>query len=194
MTTKIYHGDITPSELGRKLVGAFNRGNYRAQQLGRGEQIVVQIATDRYSRSGGQTAITVTIQKVREGISVQVGKQNWMGVAASLGKTALSALYNPVSLLGRLDDIAQDLESMKLTEQILSTIGEFASARAVSHELSERLRRLVCEYCTTANPIGEPSCVACGGPLGRVQPTTCLNCGFVVRTKETTCPNCKKPL
>ncbi len=194
METKIFHGNVTPQEIGQKLVAAFNRGNYRAQQLGGEDQVIVQIATDRYAQSGGQTATTITVQQVADGVAVQVGKQGWMGVAASLGSSALAALRNPLGLLGRLDDIAQDIESLQLTEKIWETIQELARTSAASHELSERLRRMVCEYCDTANPVGQPRCLACGAPLGDVQPRTCLNCGFVVRSSETNCPNCKQVL
>ena len=38
-----------------------------------GDQVVVQIATDRMARSGGQTAMTVTAQQLEDGVSVQVG-------------------------------------------------------------------------------------------------------------------------
>lgn len=190
METKIFHGNITPDELAQKLVATFNRGNLRAQKIGVGPQAIVQIATDRFTNTGGQTATTVTIQKVTDGISVQVGKQDWVGVAASLGKTAFSAFRNPLALLGRLDDLAQDIESLQLRERIWQTIQELAQTANVSHELSERLRRMVCDYCNSANEIGAPQCVACGAPLGDVQPRTCKNCGFVVTVTESTCPNC----
>lgn len=194
METKIFHGNLTPAEAAEKLLAAFNRGNLRAQQLGSGDQVVVQIATDRMARSGGQTAMTITLQQIEEGISVQVGQQSWFGVAASLGMSALSALRNPLNLLGRLDDIAQDIESLQLEEKVWETIRELARTRAASHELAERLRRMVCDYCNTANPVGEPRCIACGAPLGDIQPRTCLNCGFVVRTNEKICPNCSRLL
>jgi DNA-directed RNA polymerase subunit RPC12/RpoP len=69
-------------------------------------------------------------------------------------------------LLGRLDDIAQDIESLQLSEDIWKAIDNFANLKGATFELSERLRRIVCEYCNTANPVGEPSCIACGAPLG----------------------------
>lgn len=194
METKIFHGNLTPKEISEKLVATFNRSNYRAQVIGGGRQMVVQIATTRMARSGGQTAVTVTVQEVEEGVSVQVGEQSWMGIAASLGVSALSAIKNPFSLLGRLDDIAQDIESLQLKEKVWETISELARIRAASHELSERLRRMVCDYCNTANPVGEPRCIACGAPLGDVQPRTCLQCGFVVRSNESHCPNCRSVL
>lgn len=60
--------------------------------------------------------------------------------------------------------------------------------------LSERLRRVVCVYCGTANEVGKSRCVACGAPLGIVQPRTCPHCGFVVQAEGTVCPNCGQKL
>jgi hypothetical protein len=194
METKVYHGDLIPDDVGRKLVASFNRGNFRAQKIGSGDRVVIQIATAAFARSGGQTATTVTIQKVKDGVSVQVGKQNWVGVAASMGKTALSALHNPFSILGRLDDLAQDLESLQLRDRVWEAIAEYSNSIGVSHQLSERLRRMNCAYCDTANPVGSAHCIACGAPMGITQPTTCLNCGFVILRSETVCPNCTKPI
>lgn len=189
---KIYHGVITPSDVSRSLFAAFNRGNYRAQQIGSGEKIVVQIGTRPNAASGGQTAITVSIQSHEDGILVQMGRQNWLGLAASLGKTALFALRNPLNLLHRIDDLAQDIESIQLIDQIWRVIDQTAQSLNSTQELSERFRRLVCEYCNTANPVGEPRCIACGAPLGNLQPKTCRYCGFILKSGERKCPNCGK--
>jgi RNase P subunit RPR2 len=194
MDQRIYHGDITPNDLARALFARFNRGNLRAQQLGSGEKVVVQVASVYGAQSGGQTALSINLQKVADGVAVQIGRQAWFGVAASLGSTALQALRNPLSLIGRLDDLAQDIENLQLTEQVWQTIQEAARAAGASFELSERLRRLVCDYCETPNSIDETACIACGAPLGSVQPTTCLHCGFILKARETICPNCKRPL
>jgi hypothetical protein len=194
MEQRIFHGDITPDDLAQALIGEFDKGNWRAQKLGNDQEIVVQIATREYPVSGGQTALAVTLRTVEDGVAIQIGNQSWFGVAASLGQTALSALRNPWSLLERLDDLAQDVENLKLSDEVWEVLEKTAGAIGASFELSERLRRLVCEYCLTANPVGEPSCIACGAPLGRSQPRTCQNCGFVVKTDETICPNCKKQL
>ena len=189
---RIYHGDLTPNDIARVLVAKFNRGNLRVQQVGDSEKTVIQIATREMRASGGQTALTVTINKVDDGVVVQLGSQAWMGVAASLGQTAMAALINPWNLLGRLDDIAQDIENIKLPDEVWQTLEEAAVAAGASLELSERLRRAVCVYCNTPNPVGEAACIACGAPLGDSQPRTCLSCGFVVRTGEGVCPNCGK--
>jgi len=192
--TRIYHGDFMPSDIARDIIAQFNRGNYKVQQIGHDPKIAVQIATKQFAQSGGQTALTITLHKVEDGVSVQVGKQAWMGVAASLGVTALSALRNPLSLLGRLDDIAQDIESLQLEENIWEVIRYSAKQHGVGKVLSDRLQRYVCPYCNTANKVGEGRCIACGAPLGDIQPLSCLNCGFVVRNLELVCPNCQAPL
>jgi len=190
MERRIFHGSLSSNDVARALVAHFNRANLAAQQLGSGKKIIVQIASRQRPSSGGQTALTVHLRDVEDGIAVQLGKQTWLGVAASLGVTALSAFRNPFSLLSRLDDLAQDIENLQLTDEVWDVIENVARMRGATFELSERLRRLKCEYCNTANPIGGPSCIACGAPLGDSQPTTCHNCGFVVKISESRCPNC----
>jgi hypothetical protein len=188
--TRIFHGNLKPSDIARDLIAAFNRGGFRVQMIGQDPKIAVQISTHQMRESGGQTALTVTIHQVEDGISVQVGEQAWLGVAASLGFTALRALRNPLTLLGRIDDLAQDIESLQLSEDIWEVIEQSAHQHGVGKELSDRLKRYICPYCNTANPPGESRCIACGAPLGDIQPQTCMNCGFVVRNLERKCPNC----
>ncbi len=194
MERKIYHGKIKPVDIAQALLGEFNQGNMRAQTLGQSDKMIVQVGTRPDAASGGRTAMTVTIQRLEDGIMVEIGQQAWLGVAASLGMSALAALRNPFSLLGRLDDIAQDIENLQISERIWQIINQTVKAAGASMELSDKLRRLTCEYCHAANPVGEASCIACGAPLGKVQPTTCRNCGYVVKSSEKTCPNCKQIL
>jgi hypothetical protein len=192
MEQRIYHGDLTPSDISESLIAHFNRGNLRAQQLGNSDRLIVQIGTRPGAMAGGDTTISVILQKVTDGVAVQLGQQAWLGIAASLGTTALSAIRNPFNLLGRLDDLAQDIQNLQINEQVWQAIDDVARAAGVSQELSNRLRRTVCPYCRIANPVGEPSCIACGAPLGDVQPRTCPNCGFVLKNYETVCPNCQQ--
>jgi hypothetical protein len=190
MTQRIYHGEIEPEHLAKALIAHFDRGSYQTQSIGHGDQVVVQISTRNVRPSGGQTALSISLQKVGEGVLVKIGKQAWLGIAASLGTTALGAIRNPFSLLSRLDDIAQDIESLQLTEDVLQVIQQSANAMNASHQLSEKLRRMTCDYCNTANPVGSSRCLACGAPLGDVQPQTCRQCGYVVSPKDSVCPNC----
>ncbi len=190
MEQRFFHGDLQPQELAQCLVAEFNRGNLRAQALQQTEGVAVQIATRPGAPSGGRTALTVTFEKVPDGVMVRLGQQDWFGTAASLGQTTIAALMNPWNLLGRLDDIAQDVENLQLIERVWNEIDRAAQAAGASHELSERLRRVVCAYCGVANPVGEAACIACGAPLGNAQPVACPNCGFVVAAGQAKCPNC----
>lgn len=194
MNRRIFHGNIRPNNIADALMAEFNRGNMHAQIIGQKDKIAVQIATHVASMSGGQTALTVSIQNVEDGVMIELGEQEWMGIAASIGHTAWSAFRNPFSLLGRLDDLAQDIESIQLSEKVWKAIDRTIAALGASHELSDRLTRITCDYCGTANPLGEGSCISCGAPLGDAHPTTCSNCGFAVRSDETICPNCNKKL
>lgn len=194
MDRRIFHGNIEPADIAQALLGEFNHGNMHAQVVGQSKNMAVQISTRMGSQAGGQTALTITIQDTEDGIMVEIGQQAWLGVAASLGQTAISALRNPFSLLGRLDDLAQDIENMQLSDKVWKVIDRTVASVGASHELSDRLRRVVCEHCQTANPVGEGSCSACGAPLGNAHPTACPNCGFAIAQTETACPNCNKKL
>jgi RNA polymerase subunit RPABC4/transcription elongation factor Spt4 len=187
---RTYHGNITPEDVARALVAEFDQGNLQAQTVGNGGRIVVQIASRTVRNSGGQTALTVVLDKVEDGVLVQIGDQQWFGVAASMGQTALSALRNPLTLLGRLDDLAQDITSLQLSEMIWKTVQRTADAAGASYQISERLRRTQCAYCGAAVPVGEPTCPACGGPMGAAQPKSCLKCGFVPPAGSPICPKC----
>ena len=190
MDRRIFHGNLAPSDVAQALMAEFNQGNLQTQLLGSNENLTVQIASAQWARSGGKTALTVNIQQVEDGVMIQVGQQQWFGVAASLGQTAIAALMNPLNLLGRLDDIAQDVSNLQLTEKIWLIVGNVVRSAGASQQLSERLSSVVCEYCLTANPVGDASCIACGAPLGREQPKACRNCGFVLLHNERFCPNC----
>jgi hypothetical protein len=194
MDKRVFHGNITPTDVAQALISEFNQGNTQTQLLGESSNLTVQIASSQASRSGGKTALSVNLQQVEDGVMVQVGQQQWLGVAASLGQTAISALLNPLNLLGRLDDIAQDVSSLQFTEKIWQIVANVARTAGANQQLSERLTRLTCEFCGSANPVGESNCVACGAPLGKAQPKACTNCGYVLTHSEKFCPNCGKPI
>jgi len=168
----------------------FNQGNMQTQLLGDNKNFTVQIASSQWARSGGRTALTVNIQQIEDGVMVEIGQQEWLGMAASLGTTLISAVLNPINLLGRLDDIAQDITNLQLNEKIWQLVENVTRAAGASQELSERLTRITCEFCGAANPVGEATCVACGAPLGKDQPKACLKCGYVLEHEENFCPNC----
>lgn len=194
MTQRIYHGNFQNKDIAQALVAEFSRGNLQVQQFASGDTIIVQIATSQFSSSGGTTALSVSLQNVDDGVAVEIGKQAWLGIAASLGVSTIATLRNPLNLLNRLDDIAQDIESVQLTDNVWNVIDTTARAIGSGFQLSDRLKRYVCDYCNTPNPSGEPTCIACGAPLGDIQPLTCPKCGYVVHKNESNCVNCGSPL
>ncbi len=194
MLTRTFHGPIAPLDLAKALVAGFNRGNLRAQAFGDQKKAFVQIATPGLPTSGGKTALMVQLTAIEDGVMIQLGQQDWIGVAASLGLTALMALRRPLSLLNRIDDLAEDLSSLQLAERVWQTIDQTATGLGASFDISERLRRITCPHCLTANPVGGSACIACGAPLGPSQPNACRACGFIPLAGATTCPNCGKSL
>ncbi len=194
MEHKIFHGQFKPEDLAESLQLHFNRGNLEVQKIDYEDGVGIQIKTRDFRTSGGETALGVVFRQVEDGISVQVGQQAWGGIAASLGYSALAAFINPANLLSRLDDIAQDVEYMQLTDEVWKVLETNARTLGSGYELSEKLRRITCEYCGAANPVGTATCIACGAPMGSVQPITCRYCGYVINENTTICPNCKKKL
>ncbi len=194
MEEKIYHGGVQAADVANALYAEFNRPPWKVQKLAHGNKIAVQIATRPQARSGGQTALTVTLQQLSNGIMVQMGQQAWVGLAASLGKTAFAALMNPWNLLSRLDDLAQDIESMQLSERVWQVVDEACQLTNASHTLEETLDKTLCEYCGTANDLEASHCIACGAPLGIQAPQTCPHCGFPVPPENTICPHCQKAI
>jgi len=190
----IYHGSITLKDIIAALIAEFNRGHLRAQAFGDEKTAVVQITTVSQPTSGGRTALSVHLSHIEDGVQVQLGQQEWLGLAASLGQTAIGALLKPITLLTRLDDLATDINYLQLQDQVRTTIKRVADASGASFQISERLRRLTCSYCLTANPVGEPHCIACGAPLGPDQPIACPRCGFVTSATATKCPQCGNTL
>lgn len=190
MQQRTFHGPVTPRSFAEALVAGFRRGSLRAQVFGDEEHLVVQLASSAMPVSGGATALSVDLVRVEDGVHVRLGQQEWLGVAASLGATALMALRNPATLLGRLDDLAQDLASMQLSAAVWETLDRTAASLGASHMISERLRRLSCTYCATANPVGEARCLACGAPLGPDQPLACGRCGTVSVAGTRVCGGC----
>ncbi len=194
MEHKIFHGQFSPEELAECLQVHFNRGNLTVQKVEYEDGLGVQIKTREFRTSGGDTALGIFLKKVEDGVSVQIGQQNWVGIAASIGYSAFATFINPVNLLNRLDDIAQDVEYMQLSNEVWKVLETNARALGSGYELSERLHRIACEYCGAANPAGMPTCIACGAPMGSVQPTSCKNCGYIILDHVSVCPNCKSKL
>lgn len=192
MTQKVFHGSFSPDDLASILLIHFNRGNLEVRKIGSDDRLIIQIRSKDFAKSGGQTAIGITLQQYDDGVIVAVGEQQWLGIAASLGISALAALSNPMNLLHRIDDIAQDIEYLNLEDEIWAILSSNIKTIGSGFQLSDKLKRLSCDYCQTANLVSAPSCLACGAPLGNLQPTTCKYCGYILNRNDSKCPNCLK--
>ena len=194
MTQRIFHGDITPDDLANALVGEFGRGDLNTNRSGDGDKIVVQIFTPQHRSSGGNTSLSVAIQKHEDGVLVDMGEQEYLGVIADLGATAFSVFQNPLNIISRLDDVASDVNALQLPEKVWTSIERFCKTVGATKQISERLSSTACPYCNAANKVGATACVQCGAPLGDVQPTACKECGFVNAKNAKFCSNCGKQL
>lgn len=194
MEMKFYHGDVNIDELASAISSRFNHNNLKASIHKTKKQRLIQISSTEYSTSGGQTALGITLQNHEDGVTIKLGKQDWMGIAASLGMSVLYATLNPLNLFNRLDDIAQDFENINLDDKIWEAIEEIMLTKGFSHQLSEKLKRFACAYCNTAIPVGATSCFACGAPTGNQQPVPCVNCGFINSKDRNVCQNCKEKI
>jgi hypothetical protein len=75
MDRRIFHGNIVPNDIAQALLAEFDRGNMRAQIVGQANKMAVQISTRMGAQSGGQTALTISLQNVADGIMVEIGQQ-----------------------------------------------------------------------------------------------------------------------
>jgi predicted Zn-ribbon and HTH transcriptional regulator len=166
ISTRIYHGNIKAVDLARALKSEFHRGNFMVQTFGKPNKIVLQITTQRALRSGGQTALTVNLSDVDDGVMVSVDKQKWLGVAASMGVTAISTVLNPLNLLSRLDDLAQDIESLQIVDNVWSVIDN--RARLAGGAPLGEVQPITCRFCGFVTSAADryQYCPNCKNPLG----------------------------
>ncbi|MCA1554083.1 MAG: zinc ribbon domain-containing protein [Chloroflexi bacterium] len=170
------------------------RHSTRAACVGSGERVLVQIASREWNGSGGQAALTATIAEVADGVSVSLGQHTWLGAAANLVQTGFMVLFNPISLISYLDDIAHDVSGLSLPSQVWEAVDKYCRSAGAALTISERLRAVACAYCGVANSVGTGTCSACGAPLGAVQPRVCTRCGNVLRGSSKFCDNCGNKL
>ena len=189
MDQRTYHGDIDPDELANALLAQFNQGSTAVQQLSRGDRAIVQIGTlDRHRRI--ENALTVTISKTADGVNVSLGQQQWLDAAADLAQAGLGALFNPLSLLGKLDEVARDVSSFNLPQQVWATVEQYCKSMGVGLGGSPQTMMITCSYCGVANLPGSSTCSGCGAGLGDVQPVYCPQCGQVAPHDAKFCSRC----
>ena len=194
MEQRTYRGEIDPEALADALVAQFDGGDLMAQRVGRGDHVLVQIASRDWGWGGPQTALTVGIARVEGGVEVSLGQQRWLGAVADLAQTGLMALVNPISLITRIDDVARSISGLTLPQQVWEAVEHYCESVGASLGLRAEETMVTCPYCGVANPIGAPKCSACGAPLGDVQPVSCPRCGLLLDREARFCSRCGAPV
>ena len=191
MEQRTYRGGIEPEGLASALVARFDQGDLMAQQVtGPEGHVMVQIATRDWKRGAARSALSDGIAPVEDGVRVTMGQQRWLDAAASLALTGLGALFNPLSLFWRIDDIARDLGKLTLDDQVWEAIEHYRESVGAELGLAEKQLVVTCAYCGVGNPLSATVCSACGGSLAQVQPVACPKCGFVVPKYAQCCSRC----
>jgi len=191
MEQRTYRGEIDPRGLADALVAHFDHGDLMAQKVvGQEGHLMVQIATREWGWGAARSALSVGIAPVEEGVRVTLGQQRWLDAAASLTITGLGALINPLSLLGRIDDIARDVGKLTLPDQVWQAVEHYCDSVGARLGLAEKQLVVTCPYCGVGNPVGVGRCSACGGSLAEVQPVACPQCGFIVPPDARFCSRC----
>lgn len=191
MEQRTYRGNIDVEGLADALMTRFNHGDLMAQRV-RGQEghLMVQIATRQWGWGAARSALSVGIAPVEGGVRVTVGEQRWLDAAASLAITGLGALVRPLSLLGRIDDIARDIGKLTLPDQVWAAVEHYVDSVGAKLGMSEKQVVVECPYCGVGNPVGVGVCSACGGSLVEVQPVACSECGFILRHDARFCSRC----
>jgi predicted RNA-binding Zn-ribbon protein involved in translation (DUF1610 family) len=172
-------------------VSHFDQGDLTAQKTGRTDRVVVQISTGRHRRRGDpQTSLTVTLAKAEDGVTVTVGEQQVLGIAADLVQTGIGALLNPMSLIGEIDDVVRNVSKLNLPDQVWEAVEEYCHSVGAGLGLAPEKVLVTCPFCGVGNPIGVGKCPSCGGSLADVQPITCPKCGQILKHDAKFCTRC----
>jgi DNA-directed RNA polymerase subunit RPC12/RpoP len=191
MEQRTYRGDIEPGGLADALVARFNHGDLMAHKIvGQDGHILVQIATRDWGWGAARSALSAGVAPVEGGVRVTLGQQQWMDAAASLAITGLGALVNPLSLLGRIDDLARDVGKLTLPQKVWEAVEYYVDSVGAKLGMSEKQIVVTCPYCGVGNPVGAGVCSACGGSLAEAQPIACPKCGFISSNDALFCSRC----
>lgn len=188
---RVYRGKIDAEDMARALVLEFNAGDTQAQWTrGEGGRAVVQVSNRQVQYGDPTTTVAIYLTPSASGMVVAVSEQKLFGVAADLAKSGVKALLNPLSLLGELDDIARNVRSLSLRQEVWTAVEAYCRNAGAGIGAGRQLEMVVCSYCGTPNDIGALNCRACRAPLADAQPVTCGRCGSLNDPQARNCVNC----
>jgi hypothetical protein len=191
MQRRTYRGPITARGLAQALVTRFNTGHLIAQAGGDEDHVVVQIAARERSWLGqARAALTISMVQHEDAVEVALGEHQWLGPAAELLQAGLRGWFRPMTLLGELADIAEDVNTLQLPEQVWTAVDHYVESVGARLGLAEEDRMVACPFCGVGNPVGAGQCSACGGSLVSAQPRACPACGKLMPSSAAFCSRC----
>jgi hypothetical protein len=169
----------------------FNMGHLIAQSAGTDEQMIVQIAErERNWEDDVRPVLTITIVQHEEAVDVTMGQQQWLGPAADLLQAGVKGWLNPLSLISEISEIAEDIQTLQLPQQVWESIDQYARSAGARLGLAQEDRMVTCPFCGIGNPVGVGQCKSCGGSLASVQPKACPKCGQLSPYSAVFCNRC----
>ncbi len=195
MQRRTYRGSITARGLGQALVTRFTSGHLQAHASGPEDHVIVQIVAQEsdWNRSA-RSALTISIVQHEDAVEVSLGEHQWLGPAADILQTGFRGWLRPMTLLGEIAEIADDVQTLQLPEQVWEAVDHYVESVGAKLGLAEEDRMIACPFCGVGNPVGEPQCSACGGSLVEAQPKSCSSCGKLMPASAMFCSRCGTPL
>jgi len=191
LETRTYHGPATARGLAEALLTAFNQGHLIAQANGDDDPMIVQIASREMDRRGQvRAALTVTIARQDDALEVSLGEHQWLGAAADLVQAGLFGWFRPLSLLGSISSMSDDLKTLALPTEVWKAIDAHIESVGATLGMAADLKMVACPYCGVGNPVGVGQCSACGGSLAKAQPKSCPQCGKASPALAAFCARC----
>lgn len=161
--SRTYHWPARAEDVARALLSKLNDGHLRseARQVGPG-QIAVTIFSVEDDRGGQlRRVLSLTLIEREKTVQVTMDDLNVTGSAGDLLGAGLRAARNPLALIGRIDEIAEDIETLQTPKKVWEIIEAYVAN--AQEPVDESV--VVCPYCRTASPRGTLACPACGASL-----------------------------
>jgi hypothetical protein len=160
MIEQVYRQDLDTRKLANTLENAFKADGYNVQELGKDDDIAVQIKKGGLGRSitGMEQAITVRMRKQSGETDVSVGQAKW---ADKAGVEVIGALvFWPLMIPATYGVYKQ----ASLPGRVLTIVNNFAATSGAKAETKSSTMN-GCPNCGVMNSADSQFCSACGTSL-----------------------------
>jgi len=187
MEQRTYRGNVDPQDLAQHLVATFGQGfNTVAQQVGHGDQIMVQIGHASHSGRRVRNVIGVSISRTGDGLTVGIGQSRWIDVADStLTPALIGAIFFPPLLIFPL---LRGVRQFALYEDLWNAIDAYCTRAGATQVQTESTPGLYCPRCGVLNHEENRFCTACGMDLQTAPAPPPPSA--TAATVQVTCPEC----